>query len=231
MINGDQNNALLTVGNAAWQNPAWHEYALYCFDREKGLRKEAFEHLARFLATAKDWTFTAKVDFVKFLCPFLEDVPEANYAPFPQPLKETFIKPVLLAWCGTEQKDSTPFRWYGRYFDSEEHLLKALERMPSDDAAREILIKRWIYELYFSVHHLPHGYAGEPAEDMKLCEKTVVYIEQLASAERRKYWMKELEEDEELVRNYIQWENSGHADFKLWGMENNKKVGYGRDID
>lgn len=32
----------MTVGNSALKNPDWVEYANYCFDREKGLRKEAF---------------------------------------------------------------------------------------------------------------------------------------------------------------------------------------------
>ena len=48
MIAKDQNIALLTVGNSALKNADWTDYANYCFDREKGLRKEAFKHLDKF---------------------------------------------------------------------------------------------------------------------------------------------------------------------------------------
>ncbi|MEO0332846.1 MAG: hypothetical protein AAF223_14385, partial [Bacteroidota bacterium] len=39
-------------------------------------------------------------------------------------------------------------------------------------------------------------------------------------------WQKELDEDLELVKNYIDWKASGHPDLKEWGIENNKKVEY-----
>ena len=49
MITKEQNTALLAVGNAALANEDWADYADYCFSREKGLRKQAFTYLNKFL--------------------------------------------------------------------------------------------------------------------------------------------------------------------------------------
>ncbi|MDR2888038.1 MAG: hypothetical protein LBV26_08600 [Bacteroidales bacterium] len=225
MITIDQNIALLTVGEAAVKNSKWADYANYCFDREKGLRKNAFAHLEKFLQTAEQWTLDEKIDFVKFLFPFCENFPQADYGPFPQPLSEKLIKPTLTAWCSTEQTDSTPFRWFGRYYRNETHLFRALELNPSDDLARQTLIRRWIYGINYSVHHLPEYYIGNPEEDVQLGEGIKDQIRQLTTSEMKEYWTKNLEEGLELVRNYIEWKSSQHANFEKWGKENNKQTG------
>ena len=41
--------SIAIFGNSALKNADWTEYANYCFDREKGLRKEAFRQLDKFL--------------------------------------------------------------------------------------------------------------------------------------------------------------------------------------
>ncbi len=227
MIAKDQNIALQTVGNSALKNRDWSDYANYCFNREKGLRKEAFKHLDEFLRSAINWSLNKKIDFVKFLFPFFENVQDADYGPFPQPLSDKLIKPALIAWCETEKFDSNPFRWFGKYYRSEEHLFRALEINPSDDLARQTILNWWTYDIYYSVHHLPERYIGEPLDDIKLGEKIKDQIQQLSQSELRKQWMKELEEDLELVRNYIDWKISGHPNFEKWGQENKRYTGYG----
>lgn len=228
MIGKNQNIALLTVGNSALKNADWTDYADYCFAREKGLRKEAFIHLNKFLKLTEHWTSTKKIEFIKFLFSYFDTVDEADYGPFPQPLSEKLIKPALAKWCENEKFDATPFRWYGKYYHSEEHLLKALEINPEDDLARQTILGWWTYEIYYAVHHLPNYYIGEPSYDIKLAEKVRAQILLLTKSELREYWIKELEEDLELVKNYIEWKDSGHFDFEKWGRENNKQTGYKR---
>lgn len=226
MIAKDQNIALLTVGNAALTNPNWTEYANYCFAREKGLRKEAFKFLDNFLRAAEKWADDQKNGFVKFLFPYFETVEEADYGPFPQPLSERLVKPTLERWCEKENKDERPFRWYGTYYRSEEHLIKALELNPKDDIARQRLLTWWTYNIYYSIHHLPEGYIGDPQEDLELAEKVKYHIDQLTNPNLRAKWTKELEQDLELVKNYVEWKQSEHPDLERWGEENNKIVSY-----
>jgi hypothetical protein len=227
MIAKDQNIALLTVGNLALKNPDWTDYANYCFNREEGLRKAAFKHLDNFLKSTASWTTKRKIEFVKFLFPLFESVEYADYGAFPQPLSDKLIKPTLIEWCETEKTDGNPFRWYGKYYRSQEHLFRALEINPADDLARQTLLIWWTYDIYYSVHHLPEGYIGEPFNDLKLGEKIKEQIQQLATVELREHWTKSLEEGLELVRNYIDWKASGHNDFEKWGQKNNKQTDYG----
>ena len=228
MIVKDQNIALLTVGNTALKNPAWIEYANYCFSREKGLRKIAFKHLEDFLSIANGWSFEQKMEFVKFLLPLFETVKEADYGAFPQPLHEGLVKSTLEQWCEQETEDERPFRWYGTYYRSENHLLKALQLNPKDDTSRQRLLSWWTYNIYYSIHHLPEGYIGEPNDDLELAQKAYSQIDQLTDLNLKDKWRKELEENLEFVRNYIDWEKSGHSNFEQWGKENKKKVNYGK---
>ena len=213
--------------HSALKNPLWTDFAKYCIDREKGLRNGAFKNLDNFLKLTQSWTLDTKIDFLKFLLPYFENVRDADYAAFPQPLSEKLIKPTLTAWCDLETNDNNPFRWFGTYYKSEVHLFKALEIEPKDDKARQTLINRWSYNIYYSVHHLPDGYIGEPNIDIELGEKIKRQIDLLTDIKLQTYLTNELEEDLELVRNYIDWKNSEGSDFITWGQENNKKVGYG----
>jgi len=88
MIAKDQNIALLTVGNSALKNSYWADYSNYCFDREKGLRKEAFKHLDKFLKSTENWATEGKIEFVKFLFPYFETVEDADYGAFSSTIKQ-----------------------------------------------------------------------------------------------------------------------------------------------
>ncbi|WP_340201774.1 hypothetical protein [Ascidiimonas sp. W6] len=216
----------MTVAKAASENPNWKDYADYCLAREKGLRKKAFKILGVFIKSTQNWTTDQKIEFTKFLFCLFENVEDIDYCPFPQPLSIALIKPTLEAWCKNEKTDHQPFRWYGKYYRSEEHLFKAIKINPEDDLAREIILNRWAYNIYYSIHHLPEGYIGNPANDTKLAKKIKEQIAKLTNPERKDYWVKELKEDLEIVENYIAWKKSGHQNLAKWGKENHKIVGY-----
>lgn len=227
MITEEQDNNLLYLADASRHNYQWREFSEYCSYRIKGLRKEAFEHLSVFLAEAKGWRFEHRVQFVSFLFHLFEKVGDINAGTLPQPLDEELVKPTLLEWCEKETEDSRPFRWYGRFYGEESYLFKALELKPKDDLAREAIIARWINRLYFSVHHLPEYYIGEPEDGLALSAKIVEHIGLLADEIERNCWMLGLKLYTELIESYISWKASGHPDFEKWGAENGKKTGLG----
>ena len=190
------------------------------------MRKAAFQHLAAFLAQAITWDLDKRIEFVSFLFLFCETVEDADYGPLPHPLSERLVKPTLLDWCAREQRDARPFRWYGRSYRDRTFLLRALELNPADDVARETLLGWWLYSLYYSVHHLPDGYIGNPTDDLALGDLVREHISKLTSTERRIYWTQEWEEDLELVRNYVAWRASGHPNLVQWGTGQGKRVSY-----
>ncbi len=231
MIAGSESEALLIVGKEAMLNSKWTEYAQYCFDREKGLRRDAFTHLNKFLDFADDWTFEEKVEFVRFLFPYCENVTNADYGPLPHPLMERLIKPVLEEWCIKEAGDSTPFRWYGKYcHGGRGYIDKALTINPVDYVAREILTEWSIDGLFYSVHHLPDIYIGDYKEDLLLIKEVEAHIQLLADSQRQEYWTKRLESVAELISNYADWVESGHPNLQEWGEKNKKNVSSGVKI-
>jgi hypothetical protein len=229
MISKEQNIALLIVGNSALKNSDWADYANYCFgiekwSRKKGVRKEAYRYLNNFLKSTETWTTECKIEFVKFLFPFFETVECVYLVSFSQRLSDELIEPTLKKWCETEKADGYPFRWYGKYYHSENHLLKTLEIDPKDYIARETILNRWVHKIFLSVRHLPRAYMGEPFDDMKLGGKIKEQIRQLTTTLLSEHWTSKLEEHLELVRNYIDWNASKHPDFGKWGLENKRKT-------
>ncbi|MDR1341227.1 MAG: hypothetical protein LBK58_14410, partial [Prevotellaceae bacterium] len=153
-----------------------------------------------------NWTEEEKIKFVTFLLPFFE---ADNYISFPQPLSEKLVKPTLEKWCLTETADSRPFRWYGKFYSGCEHLNRALEINPQDEQARQFLIEKGIYRLYFAVHHMPEGYIADSEdkvkEDLALIGKLQNHISKLSDLKLQELLTGELENYAELVQNYAEW--------------------------
>ncbi|HYG74733.1 MAG TPA: hypothetical protein VEK08_07000 [Planctomycetota bacterium] len=84
MISKDQNACLRRAAQEA--QPEWDEYANYCLDRERGLRKFAFEHLAKFINNACTWHFAERRTFVDWICRLHLQFGSNAYGLAPQPL-------------------------------------------------------------------------------------------------------------------------------------------------
>lgn len=216
MISPTQNDALKIIANAAQRNTDWTDYVNYCLNREKGLRQEAFKSLEIFLKKMQKCSFEQKKIFVNFLFPFFEAVRDADYSGFPYPLSHRLLRPVLDEWCKIETINNNPFRWYGRYYNSEAHLLKALELNPMDDVARTILISWSCDRLFDATHYLPDYYIGDPYQDIVHSEKIQRQIALLNSQKLKDKWTRELQEYIELIQNYIDWKKSGLSNFAQW---------------
>lgn len=227
MITNEQNTALLNIAHLAKQNEAWQAYANYCTLREQGLRKASFEQLNTFMKQSKEWSLEQQIDFVEFLFPLIDVMPDVEAGAMPQPLSQQLLQPTLQAWCAVEETDSAPFRWYGTYYRDMDSLIKAIAINPADDAARAKLINWKMDVLYYSIHHMPEGYLGNPEEDLVFAEEIRALIHGFTNKEKIDFWTRDLEDDLELTRNYIAWKASGHANLKQWGEENNKLVTYG----
>ncbi len=204
MIAQSQNEALRVVGLAAVEVEAWKPYAAYCLLREQGLRKQALGRLGEFLTGAARWSDEEKIRFVDFLLPFAETVRDADYGPLPFPLMEKLIKPALELWCARESENSNPFRWYGRFYHSKDHLDRALDINPRDDKARTVLIKWGIDALWYDTHHLPDYFIGDYNKSLKLADSLRNHIGQIADDRARKHMTAELIDYAELVENYAE---------------------------
>uniref|UniRef100_A0AB33JLN1 Tetratricopeptide repeat protein n=4 Tax=unclassified Prevotella TaxID=2638335 RepID=A0AB33JLN1_9BACT len=220
-------NVLSVLAEKVNHHADWCEYAAYYDYRVRGLRKEALKHLDVFLKVAESWSADKKREFVGFCFSLYFEVPDDDFLLSSYPLTMRLLKPTLEEWCRLEPRNAQLYAWYGRYFKSEEHLQQALRLNPEDDLCREALLEKYADAIWYSLHHLPDFYIGNPQDDLVLMADIRVHIDALQSEERKRRWESDYLCDLEIIQNYIAWQKSGHPDFEQWGRENNKITGYG----
>lgn len=174
MIAERQNIACRIVADQAAQNPSWTDYAAYCSLREKGLRKEAILKLNAFLASVASWSFDERKTFVLWLCGLMDSVPDADYGPYPQPLKECVFRPFFHDWLALESTNDQALVLKARYLGDFSSYSEAVRINPNNQRARKALAGEAIDAVCFATHHLPEYFIGESGEAEK-------HVQELAS--------------------------------------------------
>jgi len=157
----DNYEGLLNFAEKIQNIPDLELYAKYCLLREKGLRKKAFQDLNNFITFALSWSLEKRFYFVDSLLHVLNES-EGVYDLIPQPLDSRIVQPTLSEWIKANPDDPSGYRWIG----GEDNWRKALVLDNSEQISRVRLINHLIYHSYFSTHHLPEGYIGNPSEDL-----------------------------------------------------------------
>lgn len=241
MISSGQNECLRTVAALASNNAAWADYAAYCTDRERGLRRSAFQNLEQFLATARWWSFDDRRGFVNWLCLQLVEFREIDcYGLIPQPLVSQLIKPTLEEWANRDLADARPHRWLGLFFagvaysgvraglcqspdDAYSHLRAALARCPNDQLARVRAIDILIGDAEYSCHHLPDYYIGDPADDATRLAEAKEHLTYVTDSEHKALLQSELNDVSQLIKDWVSFKNAGESDFKQWCSDRGRK--------
>lgn len=203
------------------------EYKNFLLKSEKGLRKEAFQHLKLFIKDFETRNETEQMHFIRTLFE-LKNRALIMDVGVPYPLKK-MLNGKLKEYCENGKADEKIFFWAGKYQYRMDYVRKSLEINPNYDDARIYMIKVNLDRLYLATHDLPDYYCkdGEEQEDLKLCEITENQIEKISLEEKRDCLFKDLYSYKELIENYIEWKNSSSLTFEEWGKENNKKVDSG----
>jgi hypothetical protein len=237
MIGIGQNECLRAITAEASAKEAWSAYARYCRDREAGLRRQAFQHLETFLASAKSWSFDQRSEFANWLCSRINEFGESDSCGLiPRPLAEQLVVPTLREWAARDTTDSIPCRWLGMFFsgvvypglraglstgasDAYSLLREALRRNPNDDHARIRLIEMIVGDAGFSCHHLPHYYIGEPKEDFARTAEGIELLSGVVDAAAKARLQSELNHASKLIEDWICFTDGGGADFDQWCMD------------
>ena len=109
----------------------FQSYVSYLRLRESGLRKQAFETLAIFIASIKQWDSKLQQKFVDELMHF-EAANPSVYDLIPHPLQQEIVLPCLRKWCNDEPDGAIPHRWLGVLLRNYAEYKKALELDPTD---------------------------------------------------------------------------------------------------
>jgi hypothetical protein len=137
------------------------EYVEYLRLRERGLRKDAFRHLAEFITLARSWNAIRQRDLVNRLMLLKHENPRVSDM-IPDPLMRELFNPILDRWMASEPTNPVPCRWRG----GKDNLRRAVWLDPNEQIARQLLANRLLHEVEFAAHELPAGYIGSAGEDI-----------------------------------------------------------------
>jgi hypothetical protein len=186
------------VAADASTSPEWTDYAGFCSEYERGLRRQAFTTLERFVSSLARAPFVERRRFVSWLLQ-RADGRDGRHMLIPYPLHVRIVEPTLLEWTLVEPRCSEPDRWLGGY----EHLKHAIELQPDDELARRKLLGLLLGKVGFSTHELPVGYLGKAREDLESPREAEELLRGLSSDEVRREFAEQIEEERRLIQEYF----------------------------
>lgn len=189
---------LKDVAAEASTSPEWADYAAYCTEHERGLRRQAFAALDRFMSRMESAPFAERRRFASWLL-HRADLHDGSHMLVPHPLRKRVIEPTLDEWLQVEPTSSEPHRWLGGY----EHLKRAIELDPADDIARRRFIRCILGSVDYATHELPHGYLGEPVADLAVLAEAEAALPGLSSDDDRSRAAAEIVEQRRLIEVYL----------------------------
>jgi hypothetical protein len=126
----------------------------YAFFKGTGLRKEAKNSVNLFLKEIAGKSKEKKLKLVRMLCSMQYETMETFMS---YPLKEEFMKPVLLDWINEEPQNAVPYKYLAKFSSDEEALplyYKSYALNPDDDSVLCNIIYRESLQLYDNTHYL-----------------------------------------------------------------------------
>ncbi|WP_152568693.1 hypothetical protein [Microvirga sp. BSC39] len=179
-------------------NPDWNDYHEYVSLRERGLRREAFQRLNRFLNFLVTESFNERRDFVCWL--FSEN---ENIESLAHPLKVKIVEPLLKEWINCDPNDFRPHLWLGTI----PHLWEAHRLAPDDQDIRWCLALNVLRAIQYEVHELPIGFLGDDPEGSytMLLRLRRLLVPLSASDRPRQVWA-EIESIIEILGNYLDYQ-------------------------
>src|SRR5262245_48769847 len=131
------------------EDPRLSSLAEYCRQRERGLRRKAFEALDSFIGAAATWETADLRDICQRVLQLHALTPEAHQF-ITQPLLTRFIFPVLDTWVGDEPNSQAALRWLGILRGDANLLRKALQLSPDDVPVRRHLAGRFLSDVDYA---------------------------------------------------------------------------------
>jgi hypothetical protein len=175
-------------------------FADYCRLRGKGLRKQAFETLMRFISEMRA---TSEVDRKKFVdwhqtyC-FLN---RAIFDASPNPLKEKLIRPTIAKWIHDEPENPLALRWS----DDESSMLRAATLNSNDSVAVGRLAVAMLNRIDDATHELPQEYLGDnPNQDLVALRSILELLNGIKETDFFHALREEALNQMKLIQNYLE---------------------------
>lgn len=175
--------------------PEWADYAAFCEEYERGLRREAFTILERFISSLERAPFSERRCFVSWLSG-RADRRKGRHMLVPHPLHVRIVEPTLLEWTVVEPNCSEPHLWLGGY----DHVKRAFELEPDNQLARRKLIifiwGRVDFESY------EWGHLGNADKDLATLSEVEELLKGLSNEEDRLNLASDLAKDRTWIEEH-----------------------------
>jgi hypothetical protein len=164
----------------------------------------------------ENWDFQKQREFVLWLCNKMDCVEDADYGPYPTPLKKRLFAPFFEEWLRREPGNDEACALNARYLCEPQFYERALAINPQNQRAHNALAEDCIYRIWYATHHLPHFFIGDEVEITKTAEEAKAHIASISNPEQQRNLLGELAEVERLLRDWIAFEEEGGGDFNAW---------------
>jgi hypothetical protein len=175
--------------------PAWADYAAFCEEYERGLRREAFSILERFISSMERAPFAERRRFVSWLSE-RTDRREGRHMLIPHQFYVRVVEPTLLEWTAVEPLCSEPHLWLGGF----EHVKCAFELKPDNQLARRKLLLLIWGRVDFKAYEM--GHLENYDQDMATLSEVEELLKGLSNEEDRLSLAADLAEDRRFIEDH-----------------------------
>lgn len=166
-------------------------YQAYLDLQKRGLRKDAFLELEKFILNFKAQDQINRWKFIDLIYRLGEETDNYNlYTPWN--LNNNILQPELNEWMKLEPGNPIPYKWSSDFL----HLKRSVELNPFDQQALKMYFTRLINGIRLNQHEVEFGfgYSGDPHRDLKAIDDSASFIQNISNAEGREKNRKNLEE-------------------------------------
>lgn len=188
---------LKDVAAEASKTAEWADYAEYCVEQDRGLRRQALKVLDRFISRLKVAPLSERQKFVSWLF-HISHARDGEHLLMPYPLRKQIVEPTLSEWSESDPTASEPHRWLGGY----DHLKHAIQLNPFDEIARRKFIDCILQSVEQATHELPFGYLGSPHDDLALLREAETALLDLPAEDERNRIAARISEERKWIEGY-----------------------------
>jgi hypothetical protein len=176
--------------------PEWADYAAFCEEYGRGLRRKAFTILERFMSHSERAPFAERRRFVSWLSR-IADRRKGRHRLIPHPLQVRVVEPTLLEWMAIEPHRAEPHLWLGGY----DHVKRAFELEPDSQLARRKLIILVWARVDFESYEL--GHLSNIEKDLATLSEVEGLLDGLSNEDDRLRLVADLAEDRRLIKEHL----------------------------
>jgi hypothetical protein len=194
----------------------------YCELREKGLRREAFAELDRFLAGTASWDVATQRSIALTVLAANRSAPDAHQF-LSEPIRRRFIEPVLDRWREDEPGNAVPLGELGLLRRDQRLLTRALELDPADDRVRAALAAMLLEYVAHATHHLVEGtFIGSEADAASALAEASDLLAGISDPAAVRYLRYDLEDLRRLLADWQEYQLAPTGSFPEWCRERNR---------